>query len=370
MLWPDSIVLDDVPLSLDDVLADVTIHHGRADVDDEPAATTCQIALRDVDKSFVKDFRTGVELVVTVSDGTTSVPRFRGLVSDAHLEVDDLVAIAVGRLSTLGRYPVGSSPWPAETWTARLERIFAEAGLAAELELYPDPTFDPELAGRDPSTAGPTTLGDYLSFLVPMVGAAVTDRPDGRILVQTIGSRSLDGSLALDPDDVAFAPIWEMVLPSANVVTVRYQGDQSESVTIRDEASIDLYGERPRTIDTSFVELTDATRRANERLARGAFPHWNIPEAPIVRGLELRVGEPVTLSEMPASSPFEPWTPIVEGWQDSISGDEWTMLVSLSDPLASGLILPWNTVPLELAWDETNPATSWAEALTLGELYA
>ena len=303
---------------------------------------------------------------MTARDGAAEpVPRFLGRITDAKLEVDDLLVIAVGRLSTLAQYAIGLVSWPSEPWSSRVERIFAEADLLPLLELYPDPLFDPVLAARDPVTAGPTTLGSYLSFLAPMIGAAVTDRPDGRIFVQAIGARLELDPTPLDPADVAYVPIWEQVLPSGNIVTVRYTGDQSESVTIRDETSIAMYGERPRTIDTSFVNAADATTRANSALARGAFARWNIPETPIVRGLELAIGQGVELSTMPPASPHDPWTPIVEGWSESIAGDEWTILVALSDPLLSGLGLAWESVPTEHAWEELDPTSAWFDALTL-----
>lgn len=368
-LWPDSIVLEGVSIPLEDVLADVTIHHGREQLLDEPTATSCQLTIRDLAPGFARSFRVGGPLAVTVRDGAgPSSPRFTGRVTDAALDVDELTVVAVGRLATLRQYVVGASSWPAEAWTARVARIFDEAGLAAALELHADPGFDPELAPRDPTTAGPTTLGDYLAFLAPMIGAAVTDRMNGAILVQAIASRSLGGAVALDPADVAYAPVWEQLLPAANIVTVRYQGDQSLSVTIRDEASIDRHGDRPRTIDTTFVDVGDATRRANEALARGAFPRWNIPETPLVRPALLSIGSPVELSGMPAASPFDPWTPIVEGWEDTITRDDWTMRVALSDPLESGLGLPWDALPIGELWTTIDQAIAWRDALTLDQV--
>lgn len=374
MLWPDRIFLEDLgDLALEDVLADVTIHHGRTDVADDPTATTCQIVLRDVAYSFVRAFDVGQRLDVSARDGAAPpIRRFTGRVTDARLDVDELVVIATGKLSTLGRYRLGGSGvWPEESWSARVTRAFTEAGIAAELELYVDPDFDPLLAARDSATAGETNLRDYLAFLAPMVGAAVTDRvDDGRILVQALGARSLDNATPLDPADVLYAPAWEKVLPSSNVVTVRYTGDQSESVTVADELSVEMYGELPSTLDTTFVNAADATTRANQRLARSAFPHWNISEAPLIRALELSIGQPVTLSQMPPSSPSDPWTPIVEGWTDTITRDDWTMTLALSDPLESGLGLLWEDVPAPDLWNTIAASVAWSQALTLEDLHA
>jgi hypothetical protein len=368
-LWPSSVIVGGSPVPLAGILADVTIHHGREDISDEPTATTCQLTLAPVDFAFVAGFEVGQSLVVQVADnGGSPAPRFTGSITDATLDVDRLTVIAAGEVSRLRMYEIGLVDWPSETWTARVTRCFTEAGLAGRLELVPDPTFDPMLAERTFETAGATTLGDYLAFLAGMVGALVSDRPDGDIFVQAVGGRDLDAAVPLDPADVAYAPAWIAELPKGNIVTVRYTGDQSESVTIQDDESISRYGDRPETIDTAFVSSADANRRASQRLARGAYSHWNIPQAPILRGLNLDVGSPVLLDKLPDASPSSPWTPILEGWTDTITGDEWTMTLALSDPLLSGVTLPWTAVPTSDKWNTIDPATDWTEALTLDDL--
>ena len=372
-LWPYTVELDGVSIPLADILADVTIHHGRADVSDEPTAATAQLTFHDVVKEFVEAFTLGGALELTARDGLGDpFPRFTGRITDARLDVDELTVIAAGPLSTLRGYPIGAGDYPEETWSARIARAFADAGLESLLELEHDPAFNPILAARTAATAGPTTLGDYLTFLLPTVGAGAADLPDGQILVQAVGARSLDDLYELDPADVTYAPAWVEELPRGNIVTVRYHADQGASVTVTEPSSIAIYGDRAETIDTALRDTADATYRANLRLGRGAFSHWNILEAPVLRGLELSLGAPILLSSMPPASPFEPWTPILEGWTDTITGDDWTMTLALSDPLVSGLTVPWVAVPLEPAyhWDTVDEETDWTEALTLEALNA
>jgi len=372
-LWPSTITLAGSTVALTDVQAELTIHHGRSDVFDDAAPSTCQITILDVDKAFAQAFRVGAALTVTVQDPpAAAVPRFTGWVTDGELDTDDLTMIAVSKLGQLSLYTIGAAAWPVEPWSARVTRIFTEAGLSSLLDLRPDPAFDPPLAARDPATAGTTTLGDYLNFLAPMIGAAVADKPDGKILVQAVGARTIASRFALDPALVAYAPAWHMVLPRGNVVTVRYQADQGASVVVRDDASVALYGERKTTTDTSFTSSADATTRANQLLSRGAYAHWNILEAPVLAGLDLTVGTPVDLTSMPAASPFDPWTPILEGWTDQISGEDWTMTLALSDQLSSGLTLPWNAVPVDPAyqWNTIDQTVAWRDALTLDALHA
>lgn len=378
-LWPDSVELGGTSIPLAGVLADVVIHHGRTELTDEPTATTCQLTLHEVTSAFVQEFDIGQSLVLTVDEleaPGTPTPRFTGNVTDAHLEGSELTVIAVGKVATFRNYPIGAVNWPEETWSARVTRAFTEAGLASELELHPDPNFNPVLAARDAATAGETTLADYLAFLAPMVGALIADRLSGGVLVQAIGSRRLEDATELEPADVLYSPAWSEELPGANIVTVRYQADQGASVEAQDASSIARYGERTTTIDTSFKLAADASYRASQYLSRNAFSHWEMRSAPILRGLELALGAPVIISGLPASAPYDPWTPIVEGWTDTISAGDpdrpstWLMELALTDPLLSGVALPWQAVPLTPVyhWNTVDPATDWTEALTLESL--
>ena len=199
-LWPHTVELEGVSIPLAGILADLIIHHGRTDISDDPTATTCQITLLDVEKELVQAFEVGQTLAVTAKDGAApAIPRFTGRVTDARLDVDDLTIIATGEVSRLKNYVIGSTDWPVETWSARVTRCFTEADLDDRLELVPDPLFNPQLAARDVDTAGATTLGDYLAFLAPMVGALVSDRMNGDILVQAVGARTLDDAYDARP---------------------------------------------------------------------------------------------------------------------------------------------------------------------------
>jgi hypothetical protein len=372
VLTPVALTIGSTTIDLDDVIADVTIRHGRVDVYEAASPSTLQLTIEDVPRSFTRAFRVGSPLVFTCTDGTTVAPRFTGTVTDGAVDDSRLTAIAVGRLSTLASHSVGKVDYPVEAWSARVTRAFTEAGLAAYLQLVaPAAGTDPQLAARVAATDGPVGLDEYLTALADMVGAAVADTPDGKILVQPISSRTPSGSITLDPDLVAYVPTWTQVLPLANVVTVNYVGG---SVTVQDDGSVAFYGPRPTSIETTFTTLAAATARANERLARSSYSHWNIPSAPYLVGARFGIGAPITLTDMPAGSPYATWTPILEGWQDNITGDgrdlDWTMELALSDPLASGLTLPWNAVPTSPAytWAAINQSTAWRDALQLGDL--
>jgi hypothetical protein len=363
-LWPDSVLVDGAAIALADVFASVTIHHGRVGAFDDPSSSTCQITILDVDKAFVRPFRTGAELAITAApkDGGASAPRFSGRITDCTLDVNALTVVAASTLSRLESFTVSTVDWPREYWSERVNRAFSEAGLAGTQDFPDAGDFNPILVAR---VASPRSLSAELAALAPMVGAAIADRPDGRVLIQPLSARSLSSMVSLDPALVEYAPEWDQVLPDANVVTVNYAGG---SVTRTDEESRAHYDDRPLVLETEFESQADAETLARLRVATFAWSHWNILGAPLLAGVELAIGTPIELSELPPASPYNPWTPILEGWRDQIDGDAWTMELALSDPSSSGLTLPWEAVPADYLWNTINPATAWRDALTLDSL--
>lgn len=407
-MWITAVTVDGADVDLDDALAELVIRTGRGSIDDGPTASTIQLTLRDVTRAYTRAFTVGVPLEVRAGElGEPDAPRFAGTVSDAALDDDLLTLIGAGALSTLGRYRLGGAAWPAEKWSDRVVRAFDEAGVPELLELQNDVDFDPLLLAREPDE---TDLYSYVSELAVDVMAAVTDTPTGHVLIQQITARAgaatplswaavppdvawseldaatswleatslhaLDPSrfpdvgqvLDVDPDDVLFVPVWTQRLELENETTVGY-GDNLEA-TVTDAESVDRFGPYPGGIQTKIAGLADATTRARQRVGRRAFPRWVIDSATLLAGHHLFTGELVRLSGFPAASPAGRWDGVLEGWLDTIRGDEWTLELALSDPLYSGLSITWEQTPADVAWTDVDPATSWREATSLDALNA
>jgi hypothetical protein len=166
-----------------DTLAELTIRHGRFAPDDPPESSTCSIVLRG---DWPKTLNVGDEISIDLEDGT---PRFRGQVSDLSLDYvstteADLTVTGAGNIARISRRKVGYGDWPAETWSARVDRLMSEADWASYVIDTPLPTY--LVAAR---TGEETTVNAQLAELATTGAAAICDQPDGSILFQPLEAR-------------------------------------------------------------------------------------------------------------------------------------------------------------------------------------
>ena len=297
-LTPVALTIGSTTIDLDDVLADVTIRHGRVDVYESASrrrcssrSRTCPVRLR---------ARSG-SARPWCSPAPTARPWRRALPGGSPTAaVDDsrLTAIAVGRLATLSSYAVGTVDYPAEAWTARVTRVFTDAGLAAYLQLVAPVGGDPQLAARVAATEGLITLDQYLGELADTVGCAVADTPDGKILVQPIylADTRRAGLARPAPGRLRAG------LDAGAAVRKRGNGQLCRRLGQRARRRLGaFYGFRPVTIETDLTSGAAALARANERLARGPrIRTGTFPRAPYLVGKRIGIGTPVLLSGMPA----------------------------------------------------------------------
>jgi hypothetical protein len=381
----ERVLLNGADLELEDVFAELTIRHGRGSVDDGPMASTATLRLVNLERELVAAFSAGDTLELLLA---ADVPRFRGRVTDAAVGEDGLSIVAVSSMSWLSRRIVGGSDWPAESWHARLVRVFQDAGiLLAWAEIpgtwaeHAGSWLDAGIAGRltiEEDDAGPMlaarvssteTLGGYLAGEFRESEPAVAaNLPDGTVLVQQLAARAAKAELEPDPNLVAFPPEWTQTDEVENDLTLDYD---TGTVYAQNADSIERFELRPNQITTALVSSVNASELAALRVARRGFPRWN---AQTIELLELEpalsIGTPVRLHELPAWAPASAYLGIVEGWEDHIAPADdgslaWTMVLYLSDPrLSGGFGVLWFTVNPAETWSTAPPAT-WNAPETL-----
>jgi len=128
--WVASVTVDGAAIELDDVLASVSVRHGRDDVDGQAQASTATLTFRNVTPAILPTFEPGLELEVVATSGRSL---FVGVITDETL-LDDAVRLAAragaGETAvTLEIWPGMIHAWPL--WNARLEegrRALGNAG--------------------------------------------------------------------------------------------------------------------------------------------------------------------------------------------------------------------------------------------------
>jgi len=367
VLAVSSVSIDGVALPLDNVAADITIRHGRGSYYDATTPSTAQVTLVGVTRAFVQAISLSRPLVIKYRvDGGPEKPRFTGRTTDAAVDGDQVTLIAVGRLSTLDSYTVGTAAYVAQGLRGRVSTVFNEAGLLAYLD-YPLAGLAPNL---NPRAVAPVSLAEYLDGLLAIGQAQATDAPDGTIRFDAGKSRDANSPTVIPGSDVEYVPGWAKVLPGANKAVIGYGTASPQATsTVADPAAATLYGERLFQANPSEISnKSDADILAQSVVSQQKDPRWTTPGLTLLHGYELRVGQALKISGLPAPAPYSVWTAFVEGWQDTISSDgehvTWRMDVALSDTGLSGEVahVVWSDLPATDHWDTINPTVTWANA--------
>lgn len=340
------VTLAGAPVPSSVVVADLVIRAGRTDLSDPPTSATCSLALIGPSDAWPARLEAGAELAIDDDD----VPLFRGQVSDLGLEwldgLADLSLIGAGNLARISRRKIGYGAWPEEAWADRVRRVLAEAEWADFVIDTPEPTF------REAARAGgETTVSAAFDALASSGGASIVDLPDGSVFVQALESRQVQSGdpepLELDPSIVRYAPAWSQVLDVVNSVAVAFGPDEdSHTQTSSNPDSIARYGERTTDVAGTLASEDDAGRRGAQLVNRRGYPRWVLPTCELVGRFMPAIGRVVRLTMLPAESPVgAEWQPMLEGYDCSLVGTEWSTTLALSDPVASGVTLPWSDLP-------------------------
>jgi hypothetical protein len=363
----ERISIGGVNLDLAEVTAAAVIRFGRVDPADAPISCTLSLTLLDLDASQELEAGDLIQL-----DTLGAAPRFRGQITDLHQSWSPdgaLELVAVGSLGLIARRRIGYGDWPQEPWSARVARVFSEASWTAYTIEKGTSGDDPPVAAR---LASETTVENELGNLAVTGSAAIVDLPDGSILVQTTSARRelVSSVIELPPELVLWAPDWTQSMDVVNVVDAGYGTlEDPHTISSRNTDSVARFGERSLGLSSTFALAPDAAAAGAQIVNRRGYPHWSVPTVQIAGMLTPRIGALVRLTELPPGSPMgDVWQPVVEGWTDTLTGDVWSTMLQVSDPIRSGVSLRWMDTPSTLRWMDVSPSCRWSDASSLGAL--
>jgi hypothetical protein len=388
-------------------LANMTITSGRQDIYSQPYAGYCNVEIINLDQSpIVIDINDQIIIKVKDSSGTF-VNLFGGYVTDIDVEVtqassmaisERIKVIALGALSKLPKtlttgvlskdfdgnqiYTILSdalfNTWnevPAATqWnTYNATTTWANAENSGLGEI--DQPGDYELTARSSST---TDMYSLVAALATSGLGYLFEDAEGRInyadsthrnsYLATNGYVDLTGNHAL----------------ARGVRTTKRSGDVRNNVTITYKAnaqvsasnadSIATYGQQAYEITTSLENGADATTQANFYLGLRAFPEAQFKSItfPISNGeiddtdrdalLNVFMGMPVNITDLPANITNGQFQGFVEGWTFSAGYNSLYLTLTVSPTAYSIQSTRWNGVSGAETWNTLSPTLEWIDA--------
>jgi hypothetical protein len=157
-----------------------------------------------------------------------------------------------------------------------------------------------------------------------------------------------------------------------NNVTITYKANAQQSAL--DAESIGIYGQQAYEIATSLENGVDALAQANFYLALRAFPEAQFKSItfPITSPeiddtdrdalLNVFMGMPVNISDLPSNITNGQFQGFVEGWTFSAGYDALYLTLTVSPTAYSIQSAKWNDVPVLETWNTLSPTLEWIDA--------
>ena len=388
------------------VIADLTITSGRSDIYSQPVAGYTRFTVKNVIQSAITfDVNDSVVIKVKNSSGTY-IPIFGGDISDIDVKVrtgepaitQDITITALGALSKLPKTltqgvlakdfdgdqifeilsEVLFSQWnevpAAETWAAYDPTItWANAENSGLGQI--DRPGDYELTARSAST---TDIYSLVSSLAKSGLGYIYEDSSGRIgyadsthrseYLSTNGYTFIDGGWAYASSVATSKRLGDM----RNRVTITYKNNAQE--TAEDATSIVTYGVQAENIVTSIENGADATSQAEFYVDIRAYPQYqfkaitfpltnpNIPDASRDQALNIFMGLPIDIEDLPLNIADGRYQGFVEGWTWSTRFNALDLTIIVSPVAFSLQAFRWSSVPITESWNTISPTLDWNNA--------
>ena len=394
------------------ILSNLTITSGRTNIYEQAQAGYTNIELINLDQSTVV-IGINDSLTIELQDSTaTFIPIFGGSVVDVAISVAELGSVAYAQrvkiiaLGALARLPKALTDgtlvqdfdgnqilhilqdlllnnwsevpaalqWntynPTETW-ANAQNV----GLG---EI--DTPGNYELAQRSSSR---TDIYSLVSALATSGLGYIYEDAQGLISYADSTHRSIylaaNGYVDLSANDAQGAglSIQQRAGDVRNTITLKYGTNSTSEVDATSAQSVSLYGQLAQIFTTTVKHTVDAQDQADFYLTLRAFPQYNfnqityqltnpeIDDADRDSLINVFMGMPVSISNMPLNMSAGNYLGFVEGWTFQAAYNEISVSLNLS-PIAFSLqAMKWEDVGVAETWNTILNTLDWEHALVV-----
>jgi len=390
-------------------LINLTITSGRQTIYEQPSASYCNVSLiTDSSQSVPYEINDSVTIEVKKSDNTY-VSLFGGFLSDIAVVVtnagtiqarQEVRIVALGAIARMVRSNFVGNLGANNDGDQILEVL--EGVLFASWNEVPGAltwdNYEPATQWEDAENTGLgeiDTPGDYslaaLNNLDQSVYSLATqiansglgyfyEDSQGRIGYADSTHRAeylaANGYVDLDARQ-AFGSGMTILKRAGDVrnsLSIIYGASGNQSYEDEDLSSVALYGELAWVVTTHLQNLTDAEDQADFYLQIRSFPQYEMPsityplqnpeidDADRDALLEIFMGQPLNIQNLPSNMTLGEYQGFVEGWTWRASVSGLSLELTLS-PIAFSLqAFRWNSVPVGETWNSISPTLEWYNA--------
>jgi len=394
------------------ILSNLTITSGRTNIYEQAQAGYTNIELINLDQSSVV-IEINDSLTIELQDSTaTFIPIFGGSVVDVAISVAELGSVAYAQrvkiiaLGALARLPkaltdgVLNQDFDGNQILTVLQDLllnnWSEVPSALQWNTY-DPTEtwanaqnvglgeidtpgNYELAQRSSSRIDIYSL---VSALATSGLGYIYEDAQGRISYADSTHRSIylaaNGYVDLSANDAQGAglSIQQRAGDVRNTITLKYGTNSTNEVDTTSALSVNLYGQLAQIFTTTVKHMADAQDQADFYLTLRAFPQYNfnqityqLTNPEIDDGdrdslINVFMGMPVSISNMPLNMSAGNYLGFVEGWTFQAAYNEISVSLNLS-PIAFSLqAMKWEDVGVAETWNTILNTLDWEHALVV-----
>lgn len=395
------------------VLANLSIQSGRTNIYEQAQAGYCNLRLYNVTQNQVA-ININDSVTISLKDSNDDfVPIFGGSVVDLSIEVS--TAGSVGISQTIGIIALGAlSRLQKALWTASLNRAYdgtqiktvltdllvnnwSEVPAALTWATYTpatetwanaqnvglgeiDTPGNYDLAARSANT---TDVYSLVASLATSGLGYIYENAQGQISYADSTHRSQYLATNGYTDVSAGQAIASGIKVQSragdvrNDLTIKYGQNSSNEVSDEDVESIAIYGRLAQIIYTTLHDQADAESQAAFYLKLRAYPQFNmqsikfeltnpeIDNADRDSLINIFMGLPLRISDLPVNMSAGQYVGFVEGWQWS-AGYNTVAVTALLSPLAYSLqAMKWQEVSVSEQWNTITNTLTWENALVV-----
>jgi len=159
-----------------------------------------------------------------------------------------------------------------------------------------------------------------------------------------------------------------------NDVTLNYGNNFNDSESLIDTNSVNLYGYKSETINSSIKNQSDAEEIVEKYVNLRALPYPVFDQItfPLTNPemndqtrdalINIFMGEAISITDLPIQINDGRFQGYVEGWSWSTSFNQLFLTINLSPTQFSQVSMRWNTVPVTEAWNTLSAILEWQNA--------